>query len=361
MEGSKTMPGSVPPEALVILGDHAGRADAESIWPAASWEALRQADVLKWSIPPGFGGAGKTYGQLLHGYEVLAGACLTTCFLLSQREAAVRRLRDGDNERLSRDLLPGLARGEHFATVGLSQLTTSRQHVQPSLRAQLTADALILEGSIPWVTGAVHADHFVIGAVLDNGQQVLAVLPAYLPEVKIGPPLDLSALAGSLTAEVHCHRVVLDRKWILAGPADKVLATGRGGAGGLETSCLAIGLAGAAIAFLEREAAARADLLAPAERLEHTRRKLHEEMHRLARHCSTAEDAAALRTRANKLVLRATQAALMAAKGTGFVRSHPAQRWARQALFFLVWSCPGPVAKATLASLACDADGEWAS
>jgi hypothetical protein len=42
---------------------------------------------------------------------------------------------------------------------------------------------------------------------------------------------------------------------------------------------------------------------------------------------------------------------LTASKGTGFLRDHPAQRWARQALFFLVWSCPRPAAEATLDSL----------
>ena len=51
------------------------------------------------------------------------------------------------------------------------------------------------------------------------------------------------------------------------------------------------------------------------------------------------------------LVLRATQVALTVSKGSGFLRSHPAQRWARQALFFLVWSCPRPTTIATLAQL----------
>jgi alkylation response protein AidB-like acyl-CoA dehydrogenase len=52
------------------------------------------------------------------------------------------------------------------------------------------------------------------------------------------------------------------------------------------------------------------------------------------------------------LVLRATQTALTAAKGAGFLKQHPAQRWARQAMFFLVWSCPRPAAEATLSYLA---------
>ena len=47
-----------------------------------------------------------------------------------------------------------------------------------------------------------------------------------------------------------------------------------------------------------------------------------------------------------------TQAYLTARKGTGFLRTEPAQRWARQALFFLVWSCPTPVAQAAIRDLA---------
>jgi len=59
-----------------------------------------------------------------------------------------------------------------------------------------------------------------------------------------------------------------------------------------------------------------------------------------------------LRQRANSLVSRASQAALSAAKGSGYVVGHPAGRWCREALFFLVWSCPQPVAAANLCELA---------
>jgi hypothetical protein len=51
-------------------------------------------------------------------------------------------------------------------------------------------------------------------------------------------------------------------------------------------------------------------------------------------------------------VLRATQAALVAAKGAGYVAGHPAGRWCREAMFFLVWSCPQPVLAANLCELA---------
>ena len=60
---------------------------------------------------------------------------------------------------------------------------------------------------------------------------------------------------------------------------------------------------------------------------------------------------AQIRSGANTLVLRSTQAYLTVMKGTGFLKSEPAQRWARQALFFLVWSCPTPVAHAAIRDL----------
>src|SRR5262249_3051938 len=154
-----------------------------------------------------------------------------------------------------------------------------------------------------------------------------------------------------------CENARLDRHWLLAGPAEKVLATGRGGAGGLETSCLALGLAGAAIEYLGQEAVSRPELQRGVEQLEKSRRLLRQEMYQLAESVPTAEAAATLRARANSLVLHATQAALTASKGSGFLRSHPAQRWARQALFFLVWSCPRPAAEAMLSYFS-SADGD---
>jgi alkylation response protein AidB-like acyl-CoA dehydrogenase len=342
-------PESLDP-ALAVLAEHAAAADGELAWPVASWEALRRACVLEDSVPPAYGGRGLEGGALLEVYELVAGACMTTALILSQREAACRRLRDGDNEELRQELLPSLARGDTFATVGLSQLTTSRQHVRPSLAARLDGDLVQFDGIIPWVTGAERADVVVIGAVLDDGRQVLAALPRAMEGVTVSPPLELMALRGSLTAEVRCDHVALERRWLLAGPKERVLAAGRGGAGGLETSCLALGLTAAAIDYLLKEAEYRPELHATADPLEQTRRRLREQLYRLAQGGSP-EEATALRGRANALVLQATQAALAASKGAGFLRDHPAQRWARQAMFFLVWSCPRPAAEATLAHL----------
>jgi hypothetical protein len=129
---------------------------------------------------------------------------------------------------------------------------------------------------------------------------------------------------------------------------ERVLQIGRGGPGGLETSCLALGVVQAAIAYLRHETSARPTLMTMLEQLAGRYERTWQELERIATGARPAEAATALRARANLLALHATQAALTAGKGTAFVRPHPAQRWARQALFFLVWSCPWPAASATL-------------
>jgi butyryl-CoA dehydrogenase len=337
-------------QALAVLAEHAGANDAESVWPEASWNALARSGVTAWLIPREYGGGDWDRVALLEGYGKVAGACLTTCFILSQRDAACHRLLASGNQELCQELLPPLARGERFITVGLAQLTTSRQHVRPALVARVENERIVLDGVMPWVTGATRADHFLTGAVLEDRRQVVVVVPRETTGLSVGPVQPLMALQGSQTAQVRCEGVELDRRWLLAGPAEAGLPAGRG-PGGLETSGLALGLAGAVLTYVLGEAEKRPEWQGLAGRYQQSRDRLHGQLVALARGEVEANDAPKIRARANALVLRLTQLALAVAKGTGFVGTHPAQRWARQALFFLVWSCPRPALEATVAYL----------
>jgi alkylation response protein AidB-like acyl-CoA dehydrogenase len=343
-------------KVLDSLKEAADECDASAEWPAASWNFIRQAGALAWSVPRDSGGDGKSAGELLTGYEQLAAACMTTAFILSQREAAVRRLAASPNRALAHRYLPRLASGEIFATVGLSQLTTSRQHQAPILTALETADGYHLNGLIPWVTGADHAEMIVVGATLEDGRQLLLALPRQQLGVTIDPPLPLMALAGSQTSVIRLSEVVLGRDCLIAGPAEKIMAGKPGGVGGLETSCLALGLAGAAIDYVADEASRRSDLTTASQRLQETRLQLRSTLQALAQSVPAAELMVTIRVECTLLALQASQVAMAVAKGTGFVAPHPVQRWARQALFFLVWSCPRPAAEGMIGHLLPDSN-----
>jgi alkylation response protein AidB-like acyl-CoA dehydrogenase len=210
----------------------------------------------------------------------------------------------------------------------------------------------VLDGMSPWVTGAAHASVIVVGATLAEGREILAAVPMDLPGIRPGPGIDLVALSSSCTDRVEFDQVRIDESMLLAGPIENVMSSGTGGTtGGLQTSTLAIGLAQAAIGFLADEADRRADLTAAADELSREVAALQQQLLQAAAGqpgCDTSQ----IRGAANRLVLRATQAALTAAKGAGYVEGHPVGRWCREALFFLVWSCPQPVSQAHLCELA---------
>ncbi|HTQ40544.1 MAG TPA: acyl-CoA dehydrogenase family protein [Pirellulales bacterium] len=335
------------------LASRAGNLDTTGDWPEEQLNLLGKTGVYRWFQPQYWGGVDWSEADLARGYVTLAAACLTTTFILTQRSAAVKRIIESDNEAAKQQLLPRLAEGSMFTTVGISHLTTSRRHLaKPVLQAQETADGFVLNGYSPWVTGADHADSVVLGATLNDGRQILLALPTSLPGVVTPPHAQLLGLTASHTGPLECHDVHVGREWLLDGPLENVMAAHSGAkTGGLQTSALAIGLSTAAIAYLARESQQRADLAGPTENLQ---RELSTWENNLLSLASGTEacTSESLRAHANSLALRATQAALAAAKGAGYVSGHPAGRWCREALFFLVWSCPQPVMNANLCELA---------
>jgi alkylation response protein AidB-like acyl-CoA dehydrogenase len=328
------------------LADLAPSLDHENAWPAEQLQLCGDAGVFEWFVPEEHGGQGWSEADLLRAYVQLAAACLTTTFVITQRVGAMQRIAAGDSELARRELLADLIAGRTFATVGISHLTTSRQHLaRPVLRAIEQRENFVLDGYSPWVTGADFAQHIVLGATLDDSRQILVCLPTDLPRVRIDPAPPLVGLSASRTGPVHLDKVAVPRRWLLAGPVHEVMKQGLGArTGGSQTSALAIGLAAAAIAFIEQQSAVRADLSEPASALAIERDALMDAMLQLAGQESAnhppacVANASELRARANSLALRASQAALAAAKGAGYRLGHPAGRWCREALFFLVWS-----------------------
>ena len=340
-----------------------GDLDADTAWPSQQLKWLGDIGVLGWVIPTEFGGVDVSAEELTIGYERLAQACLLSTFVLTQRNGACQRIAGASNEALKVELLPPLARGEVFATVGISHLTTSRQHVKkPAVEVRRDGDQLIFDGTIPWVTGATCADYIVTGGTTQDANQVLAVIPTSLDGVTSLEPIRMMALNASQTGPVQLDNVIIPEHYLISGPTPNVMKQGiGGGAGSLTTSALAIGTADSSLRHLKDEAVSRPDLKQIYEPLNHERLSILADLLEAARGASVEQDPSitseSIRQRANSLVLRTSQAYLAASKGAGFAEGHPAGRAVREAMFFLVWSCPQPVLTAALREFACLVDG----
>lgn len=350
-------------ELCTQLAALADATDAAASWPAEQLRLCGEAGVYEWFLPAVIngehcGGQDWSDADVVRGYLALSAACLTTTFIITQRTGACRRVASGDNDGLKSRVLPQLTTGDTFATVGISHLTTSHRHLAaPVLQARADGDDWILSGFSPWVTGGDHAQCILTGAQVMDGdvatsKQILAFVPIDEPGVRADEPAKLVAVSASHTGRVLFENVRVTPDWLVSGPVENVMMAGRASRpGGHETSTLALGLASAALDYMKGEATRRDDLVEPYEALHTEHQEVVGDLLAIAAGNAVCTNES-LRQRANSLVLRATQAALAAAKGAGYVAGHSVGRWCREALFFLVWSCPQPVMNANLCELA---------
>ncbi|MBM3968891.1 MAG: acyl-CoA dehydrogenase [Planctomycetes bacterium] len=332
------------------------RADLETAgkWPARQMTLLAQAGVFGWMIPRRWGGSELDEPEILRGYLELADACLTSAFILTQFNSAVQKLVTCGRETLQESWLPRLARGECFTTVGISHLTTSRSRGPgPAVTAEPIADGFRLSGHIPWVTGANASQLIVVGGTAPNGEQLLAAIETTDPGLTIAPPQKFLALTASQTGSIELRNVTIRPEQIVAGPALEVLKVGsRGGSGSLSTSTLALGTSRSILRALCDELRQNPSLEPMVSQFFDEGRLLEDALFATSRCEPGACSAEQIRLRANSYVTRLAQSSLAAAKGTGFVSGHPAERAIREAMFFYVWSCPQAVVYGNLQELA---------
>ena len=339
---------------LKSLCDYLASLPDDEAWPEEGLQRCADAGFFRWFAPEDVGGFGWSATDIAKGYLELSAANLNVTFILTQRVAALRRIVGCQNDALKQRILEPLLSGTQTATVGISHLTTSRQHLsKPVLSAIETDDGFQFNGLSPWVTGGNGADWILMGGALvdqignADGREILFLVETKDASVNVKSGFELIALSASHTGAVEVNDVLVPRENVVAGPIENVLTGNGGGAGSLHTSALPLGVAKAAIDFIESESRCRDDLAPAQNSLRQQHAALCKDLF-AATNGSAEVTAAEIRSQANSLALRATQSALVAAKGAGFVKGHPVGRWCREALFFLVWSCPHAVSQANL-------------
>jgi alkylation response protein AidB-like acyl-CoA dehydrogenase len=331
---------------LERIRSRADALDTTGDWPAEDLDELARAGVMRSAIPCEFGGDDLSAIDIHQRYEQIAAASLSVALILSQRDSACSLIDVAEQSRLRAELLPQLAKNEWFTTVGIAQLTTSRQRGGPALLAIRTSNGYRLRGEIPWSTGADHAKYVIAGAVTDSAQQILFALPRDLPGVRVAPPMPLVALGCTHTSTVHCDDVMIDDRLVLIGPSEQVLSNRRRNLS-IGQSFLAMGLCRGGLDLIDR---------IDSDTARHSKAELESRLLALRAdviafsetRSADADRAASLRGQVNELAVRITHAAVALHKGTALLAGHPAQRLARESMFLLVWSCPNPVIDCTV-------------
>jgi hypothetical protein len=328
--------------------------DRTGEWPQRSIDLMAKMGGWRWNVPAAFGGEPVSHTELLKRYAALAAGCMSTALISTQRDGAVELIAGSTNDVPKNRWLSKCATGETYTTVGIAQLTTSKRGGGNLMKASSDGDGFRLNGMMPWATGASKAAIIVTGAVLEDGNQILACVPTDRDGITVAACDPLITLNASQTSCVHCEDFRVEPDEILRGPVERVLAI-RTPVKPLVTSSCGIGLAGQLIKLItelppaSREACS--DVVEPLiEQYQTVRTMLFAAADRV-NDPDFETPSTGIRVRVNDVLVRAAMVALTLSKGSGFLMDRPVQRHVREALFFLVWSAPEVVQTGTLARL----------
>jgi alkylation response protein AidB-like acyl-CoA dehydrogenase len=196
--------------------------DAQQNWPEAALQALTSAGAWAWVVPSEYGGDPLSDVDRLRAYEAIARGSVALALIVTQRDGAVMHVAAGDNAELKQQLLPDYAANRRFTSVGISQLTTSHgTGGNPHMRATPADDGgYLLDGVMPWVTGAEYCHDLVTGGELNDGRQILAHVSTYQPGIQIEASMKLLALTSTCTARVNCDQVHIPPEHVLVQPTE---------------------------------------------------------------------------------------------------------------------------------------------
>ncbi|MGI8535884.1 MAG: hypothetical protein ACR2K2_05165 [Mycobacteriales bacterium] len=306
-------------------------------------ERMATAGLLAVAGIPELGGAWPAEQRRVA--ELLSGASPDAWFVWFQHGPVVKMLKASENVDLLAAHLPGLCAGRELGGVAWSHLRTPK----PSVFASRVEGGWSLSGSQPWCTGWGLIDVVLVGALVqDTDEVVFGLVPAGdRPAMRSAGELRLAAMAGTST-----HALGLDD--LRLPDSDIVLLTDRGPWAEADRNANSnvqpstFGVALAALDLLEQRAPATAAAMRPRVL------ELRDEAYRLLDEVEPSEalqERLSVRASSLLLSLEVCTALLAARGGQGMDLADPAQRLLRAAAFQLVHSQAGHVRAATLDAL----------
>ncbi len=324
------------------LGADAARLESEGV-DRFVVDRMSAAGLLAVHGPPELGGAPAAQQRRVG--ELLSGASPDAWFVWFQHGPVVKMLKGSENADLAAKHLPELCAGREVGGVAWSHLRTPK----PSVLATRVDRGWSLSGFQPWCTGWGLIDVVLVGALVeDTDEVVFGLVPATeRPAMRSAGELTLAAMGGTSTHALRFDDLRLpDSDVVLRAPRTPWAAADRDANGNVQPSTYGVALA--ALDLLEERAPAHAAVLRPRVL------ELRKQAYRLLDDVAPEErvgERLAVRACSLLLGIEVCTALLAARGGQGMDLADPAQRLLRAAAFQLVHSQAGHVRAATLDAL----------
>ncbi len=330
--------------------------------PQENLDSLADAGLFGLAGPQPDGGQSVPAPVVREIHEALAGACGASFFVWAQHHTPVRLLARTQNAALRERWLDRLCAGGSLAGVMFAYLRWQ----SPALRATKAPGGYRVTGVAPWATSWGMAAVFAVAAVLPDEHVLWFVRDGRGDEsVRASPPLQLAVMQSTSTVRVAFDDLfVPDEDVLLVEQLERWRHQDRITTS--QPSPAALGVADTSHRLLVERTAETGDRTS-----EEVATALGTELTRSRQRAYSLADAPVpeqagsafeahlallVEARAANLEMaqKASHALVTALGGGAMARTHPAQRLAREALFYVVQAQTADIRRASLARLTGD-------
>jgi acyl-CoA dehydrogenase len=149
-------------DILPVLRNSAREADQTAEFPVESLTAMRDNGLLGLLVPVEFGGLGGDLADLVAVCRTLGGGCTSSALIFAMHCQQVDAIVHFGKPRLRNALLPRVAAGEVYLASITSERETGGHLLTSAAALDWTGEKATLDRHAPIVTGANHADGFLV-------------------------------------------------------------------------------------------------------------------------------------------------------------------------------------------------------
>ena len=163
---ARTAIAEIVTEIVTVTREHAGQDDEGAEFPVAALDAMRRSRLLGLCVPSAYGGDGAGPADLAEVTEALGRADMSVAMIFAMHCQQAMTIAAYGSEKLRAEVLPGVAAGRTYLASVTTEAGTGGNLLTSESEVAAGDGVLRIDRQAPIVTGGVHADGFLVTALM---------------------------------------------------------------------------------------------------------------------------------------------------------------------------------------------------